>query len=187
MKIIILHGTGGTPDHNWFAWLGEEFSNRGWQVWVPALPHADRPNGKEWVDFIRSNAPFPLDGETVLVGHSAGAVVALQVAQTAAQPLKAVFAVAAFPDNKFLNWPALNDLFDLPFDFSAIQRGTHYLAFVHSDDDPYCPLAQTRALCERVGGELFIVPGQGHFNLEQGQKYRQFPWLLDTILAKVGV
>ncbi len=34
---------------------------------------------------------------------------------------------------------------------------------------------------KNLGGKLVIKIGQGHFNLEAGEKYRQFPELLEYI------
>ena len=86
----------------------------------------------------------------------------------------------------FLQWDILEDLFDEPFQPEDIRRGTQVLVFVHADNDPYCPLQYTQELCERVGGELLIAPGQGHFNLEVGPQYATFPQLLSLIEQKTG-
>lgn len=51
-NILILHGTDGKKTHNWFPWLKEQLKSRGWNVWVPNLPCAERPNLKRYNNFI---------------------------------------------------------------------------------------------------------------------------------------
>ena len=52
---LILHGTDGTPQDNWFSWLGEELQKKGYQVWVPQLPEADKPNPETYNTFLFGN------------------------------------------------------------------------------------------------------------------------------------
>jgi predicted alpha/beta hydrolase family esterase len=186
MKAIILHGTKSSPDNNWFSWLKSGLEEElGAEVWVPALPHPDHPSSREWVDYVHEHAPFAIDNETIVVGHSTGAVAALLLAQTNKTSLEGVFAVATPRDNDHLKWEANDRFFDVPFDFKAIRANAGKLFFVHSDNDPYCPLEQTKDVCEQVGGELIVIPGQGHFNLERGPQYKEFRKLLDIIILKL--
>ncbi len=187
MKAIILHGTGASPEYNWFRWLEGSLNDREWETWVPRLPNPKHPSGREWTNFVLGNTPFAIDGETVVVGHSAGAVVSLVLAQTVRTPLKAVFAVAPPRDNEHLKWSQNDRLFDVPFDFDAIQRGAGRLVVLGSDNDIYCPLDQTKDVCQRAGGEMIEIPGQGHFNTEASEQYRRFPKLLEIIDKRVGL
>ena len=42
-NVIILHGTGGAPDHYWFPWLKSELDKKGYKVSVPQLPNYSCP------------------------------------------------------------------------------------------------------------------------------------------------
>jgi predicted alpha/beta hydrolase family esterase len=187
MKAIFLHGTGASPKHNWFLGVASELEGHQWQTWVPQLPDPGHPSSREWTEYVLANTPFAIDDETVIIGHSSGGVAALVLAQTVQTPVNATFVVAAPRDNEYLKWQANDRLFDVPFNFEAIRVGAGSLIFIHSDNDPYCPLEQTRELCERAGGTMVMIPGQGHFNIETGDAYRQFPRLLEIIGEKVGL
>jgi predicted alpha/beta hydrolase family esterase len=177
---IILHGTLGSPEGNWFQWLKRQLEEKGLQVWLPQLPHAKQPSLREWSNFIHDKCPFTIDEQTLVVGHSSGAILSLILAQQNNTPVGGVVAVSAFPDNS-LNWEPNNRLFDVGFDWSAIKAKSGKLLFVHSDTDPYVPLDQAKYVADHCEAELIIIPGQGHFNLEQSPDYRTFPKLLEIL------
>lgn len=194
MNAIILHGTLGSPSGNWFQWLKTELEKRNINVWLPELPNANQPNLKEWADFIHKNTPFELDDQTIVIGHSSGAILALILAQqqsdkeatgqTSVTKFKAVVAVSVFHDNS-LNWEPNSRLFDgINFDWQKIRKNTDKLLFVHSDNDPYVPLEQAKYVADNCQAELITIPGQGHFNLEQSPDYKTFPALLRLLTER---
>ena len=174
---IILHGTGGSPEGNWFRWLEAELKAKGLDVWLPALPFPDHPSLREELDFVHKHCPFVLTDETIIIGHSSGAILALLLAQECSQNLGAVVAVSVFYDNS-LGWSANDRLFDMPFNWEKIRANAPAILCIHSDDDPYVPLEQARYVAERVGAEFVVMPSQGHFNLEKSETYKEFPALL---------
>ncbi len=176
---LILHGTDAGPADNWFLWLQHELENIGYDVWLPQLPHSEKPSTKIYNEFIFSNKNFQFSEETIIVGHSSGAVEALSLLEHVDITIKAAFLVSAFKD--WLGWESLNDLFIPPLDFEKIRGKAENFVFVHSDNDPYCPLDHPKYLTDQVNGGLIIKPGQGHFNTEVGNKYKQFPELLEII------
>ncbi len=177
---IILHGTLGSPGGNWFTWLKSELESRGFKVWLPQLPHAEQPSLREWADFVHKNCPFTIDDETLVVGHSSGAILALILAQESSAPIGRVVAVSVFHDNS-LDWRPNDRLFDVVFDWQAIHNNVRHLLFVHSDDDPYVPLDQAQYVADNCKAELVLIAGQGHFNLEKSKDYQQFPKLIELI------
>jgi predicted alpha/beta hydrolase family esterase len=177
---LILHGTLGSPKGNWFAWLKAQLEAKGLQVWLPQLPHAEQPSLHEWSDFVHANCPFAINEETLIVGHSSGAILSLILAQQNDTPIGGVVAVSAFHDNS-LQWEPNNHLFDVAFDWPAIQKNAHKLLFIHSDNDPYVPLGQAKYAADNCKAEIVVIPGQGHFNLEQSANYRTFPKLMEIL------
>lgn len=174
---IILHGTLGSPQGNWFQWLKDQLEAKGLQVWLPQLPHADQPSLQEWANSVQKECPFAINQETLIVGHSSGAILALILAQQNPEPVGQIVCISVFHDNS-LQWEPNNKLFDVAFNWNAIRANTKNLLFIHSDNDPYVPLEQARHVADHCKAEMIIIPGQGHFNLEQSPDYRAFPKLL---------
>jgi len=182
-KFLILHGTDGSPESNWFMWLKGVLIGKGHEVWLPQLPHANAPNIKIYNEFLLSNANFVLDENTVIIGHSSGAVEILSLLQHVPVDtvIKTAILVSAFKDD--LAWDTLKGLFVEPFDLDLIKKHCPSFTFIHSDNDPYCPIEHAQYLAQQTGGELIILEGQGHFNTELGPQYKQFPELLDILDA----
>ena len=55
---LILHGTDASPAHNWFLWLKNELEAMGYEVWLPQLPHSDKPSSKTYNKFLLFNKDF---------------------------------------------------------------------------------------------------------------------------------
>lgn len=184
-KALILHGTSATPAHNWFLWLQCELEKAGYSVWLPQLPNSEKPTAKTYNKFLLSNPDFMYDDETILIGHSSGAVEILSLLDNFSkeQHIKAAFLVSAFKD--WLSWESLEDLFIDDFDFNHIKQKSDKFVFIHSDNDPYCPLSHAKFLSEQVEGELIVDKGQQHFNTEFSNDYNQFPLLLNIIQDRV--
>lgn len=192
---IILHGTGGSPEGNWFRWLEAELRQKGLGVWLPQLPHAELPSLLEWLDFVRRDFPFDIDEGTLVVGHSSGATLALLLAAESHHRPCGVVAVSPFipistSPYTATSWEKNARLFDAELDLEGTlrrlggQNNTSAVTIVHSDDDPYIPLGVAERIANLCGGELVVIPGQGHFNLEKGPEYAAFPALMHIVDKK---
>ena len=180
-QALILHGTDATPQSNWFAWLKDELEKDGYKVWLPQLPNSDVPNVRIYTSFLLTNSDFAFDDETIIIGHSSGAVEALHLLENLPENTKvrAVFLVSVFKDD--LGWDVLKGLFDEPLDFVKIKTKADKFVLLHADNDPYCPIEHAEYIAEQIGGELIVKSGQGHFNTELSERYRAFPELLEII------
>src|SRR3990167_8971805 len=106
---VILHGTGNNPDKDWIPYVKNGLEEKNYKVWAPKLPDSKKPNVDKYNPFLLSGWKY--DSETVLVGHSSGAVAILSLLQNLPDGIaidKAIL-VAGFINN--LDWDALDDLF----------------------------------------------------------------------------
>lgn len=183
-NVLILHGTANNSQGNWFPWLKRELEKRGYRVWSPDLPEADKPNIKNYNNYILSNSKWKFNEKSVLIGHSSGAVAILGLLQHLPKNITVdtCILVSSFKDN--LGLKNLNGLFEKPFNFKKIKKHAKHFIFIHSDNDPYCPLSHAKYLARKTGGKLIIKKGQGHFNLEKSKQYKRFPLLLKLLEKK---
>ena len=182
---LILHGTNATTNDNWFPWLKEKLEAKGYQIWLPQLPGADKPNIARYNQFLLANKDFKFNEDTTIIGHSSGAVAALGLLQALPVGTKVgnCYLVSAFTHD--LGWESLVDLFDPPLDYAKIKNKAKKLIFIHGDEDPYCPLAETKALAADLEGEMKVVPGAKHFSIStDGPTYQKFPFLLELLEKK---
>jgi predicted alpha/beta hydrolase family esterase len=106
---LILHGTDATPQSNWFPWLKQGLQDDGYLVWVVDLPGAKKPNMELGTKVLLStkydlgNCPqwWNYHENTLIVGHSSGAVAILGLLQDlpASVTVGTCFLVAAFKDD----------------------------------------------------------------------------------------
>lgn len=182
-KAVILHGTGGGHTENWFPWLKAELEKIGYEVWVPDLPHAEQPSMERYTKFLLDQQWDFTDN--LIIGHSSGAVAILGLLEAlpANTHVNTAVLVGSFTERlaQDPSWGMLQELFDKPFDFAAIKRKARHFIFVHSDDDPYCPVEQAQELHERLGGEFILMHDSGHFSAKLDPRFVQFPELLDIL------
>ncbi len=187
---IILHGTNANSKLHWFPWLKEQLEKEGYIVWLPDLPRADRPNIERYNQFLLNHKvmvggyekSWEFNDDTILVGHSSGAVEILGLLKALPEDVKvrACIMIGAFKDD--LGWDSLSELFITPFNFELIKQRCDKFIFIHSDNDPYCPLEHAQNLAKQLSGELIVLPGQGHFSAEESDPaYKDFPKLLEII------
>ena len=55
--VIILHGTMGSPEGNWFPWLKSQLEND-YNVYVPRFPTPDNQSKETWCAALRDQAPI---------------------------------------------------------------------------------------------------------------------------------
>ena len=152
---------------------------------MPDLPGADHPNVHTYTSYILEHAPWPIDENVTLIGHSSGAVEILHLLQNlpADKKVKAAIFVGAFTKElaSHPNWNMLTGLFLDPFDFALIKSKAAHITFVHSEDDPHCPLEQARYLAGELAAELVIFPDKKHFSVNTDPSFTKFPEILDII------
>jgi predicted alpha/beta hydrolase family esterase len=186
---LILHGAGNNSQGNWFPWLRGELEKRGYKVWTPDLPNSDEPNKEDWLKTIFSNSEWQFNEDSVIIGHSAGATLILRILEQLPEEEKVEKAILVAGVVELGTKPEFfqykKSLVERPFDWEKIKKSAKEFCFVCSDNDPYqCGADQGKIMQRHLGGELIVKTGEGHFNLEKGEEYKQFPLILDLLGEK---
>ena len=179
-NIIIVHGTGGNPNSNWFTWLKSELEKLDCIVFVPKFPTPKNQSLENWLNVFKEYEQY-LDENSIVVGHSLGPAFLLSVLENLNRPIKAAFFVAGFTgflDNH--DFDELNESFVTKnFNWAKIKSNCKKFYVISSDNDPYVPLEKGKSLAENLATKLIVLKNAGHINEEVG--YTEFIFLFDTI------
>lgn len=204
MNYLILHGSFGSPQENWFTWLKLKLEEKGQKVYLPALPCDDYNNFKPEDQPRQSlqswlNAVEPIIKEVedtgydlTIVAHSISPAFVLSLLD--ANPklkVKKLIAVAPFlhhgkasemwqfkkVNNSFLS--SAEDIINNPIKLKAINNQVKETIVLFGDDDPYVENEQSIEYAQALGGQIIEVKSGGHLNAEAG--YTEFEELLSLI------
>jgi len=178
-RAVILHGTDGSPEENWFPWLKSKLEEQGYEVWVPLLPQNHTPNRQTYNDFLLGGDWDFTDN--IVVGHSSGAVSVLNLLMDKRCPKIRMGVMVSAWDHGVptdMDYEQFINLFpEGGFDFERIKQQASILAFLHSRDDPYCPLEQAEYLAKNLGAPLTVIEHGGHL----GSNYAELPEVWSTL------
>lgn len=179
-KVIIVHGTGGKPEGNWFPWLKTALIARGQEVIVPRLPTILGQSLKSWKRAFY-NEVGQIQPNMILIGHSVGAGFVLNLLEESKCPVIASFFVCGFLGKLDLpSYDVLNESFVChDFNWQKICQNYGSCCVINSDNDPYVPLAKGEELAQKLKVPLTLLPGAKHINAEAG--YTSFPFLLERM------
>ena len=77
----MIHGNGGgKPTDNWLPYLKAELEKMGVKTEAPQFPDADLARASYWLPFLKDH--LKADANTIIVGHSSGAIAAMRFAET---------------------------------------------------------------------------------------------------------
>ncbi|MBI5051457.1 alpha/beta hydrolase [Candidatus Micrarchaeota archaeon] len=149
---IIIHGTEGHPEENWFPWLKEQMKKYGYLVITLQFPTPEKQNPEAWLKVFKKYEQL-LNRDTILIG-SAGV-----------KPIKYYEIDRPFVQDPF-NWEKIRD------------SSEHFLVF-HSEDDPLICIGNGEKIAGELGADLIRLKDAGHFNSKAG--YKKFELLLEKL------
>lgn len=178
-QAVILHGTKGSPEGNWFPWLANALKDD-WNVTIPLLPSPDNQNLQSWIKAYQKQVPQQID---VIIGHSLGATFILKlIEQGLMEPTQAILVSTVIDHINIAEYDALNDSFIRDkINYDKIKKTGTNFTLIHGNNDPYVPLNQPEHIAQKLGINLNLIETGGHLNIESG--YTSFPEILGFINA----
>jgi predicted alpha/beta hydrolase family esterase len=159
-KVILIHGNGGgKPSDNWFPYLESELSKAGVAVVAREFPDNDLARESFWIPFLKDE--LRAGENTVLVGHSSGAIAAMRFAENH-KILGSVLVGAYYTDLGYKK-EKLSGYFNRPWNRDAIKRNQQWIVQFASTDDRWIPIEEPRFIHEKLKGEYYEYEDKGHF------------------------
>ena len=179
-KIVIIHGTKGSPEANWFPWLAETLRHQHAQVVTPRMPTPEGQNLSSWLSEFSQQVGV-IDEGTTLIGHSLGATFLLRILERQTAPVaQSVFVAGLLDKIGIAEYDQLNCSFiETSYDWVTIRRNAGRVVCLSGEGDPYVPALQGEQLAANLGVKNRIIPCGGHLNAEFG--YTSFPELFDLL------
>ena len=143
-RVVIAPGNGcaNINSANWYRWAAELLESSGWcsEVVCRAFPDPHRAREKKWLPFLKEECAC--DENTVLIGHSSGAVAAMRLLETT--QLRGCILVSAC-------WTDLGDsgeraagYYNRKWKWEKIRANADWIVQFHSADDPFIPPEESR-------------------------------------------
>jgi serine hydrolase len=180
MRAVLIHGNGtSTSTDNWFPYLKRELSKLNIKVDAPQFPDTDLARSCYWLPFLEHE--LKADENTIIVGHSSGAIAAMRFAETH-RILGSALIGAYYTDLGVLN-EKLSGYFDTPWNWEAIKHNQKWIIQFAGANDPWIPINEAHVIRDRLQTDYYESPDQGHFG---GDYFKEtFPELLQAIKRKI--
>lgn len=177
IKVIFIPGNGGsTPSDNWFMSVKNQLEAQNILVTLEAFPDPELARESYWIPFLHD--VLKADKNTILVGHSSGAIAAMRFAEL--YPILGTVLVGAYYTDLGMETEKLSGYFSRPWDFDKIRANQKWISLFASDDDPWIPIDEPRYLHKQLNCEYHEYKNQGHFGGDSVKK--DFPELTLSIL-----
>lgn len=176
VKAILIHGNGGsTAADIWLPWVERELSTLGLSVINRTFPDNVRARAQFWLPFLDE---LGADANTILIGHSSGAVAAMRYAET--HPLLGSVLVGVCHTDLGDSGEAASGYYSEPWNWQAIRENQQWIAIYNSTDDPHIPVREARFVASQLRCSYFESHDRGHFTGS-----REFPELVDFIRRRI--
>src|SRR5258708_4592650 len=186
IKAILIPGNGGSawkdflkffslrPADNWFPYVKAELEKLGIKVLAPQFPDRFLARKKYWLPFLEK---LGADQNTILIGHSSGALAAMAYAQ-GHKILGSVLVAAAHTDLG-MQTEKLSGYFDQPWQWQQIKQNQNWIIQFASTDDPFIPIAEAEFVHQKLETEYYRYENRGHFS--SWDNLIEFPELVGAI------
>ena len=129
MKVIMIHGNGGsTAGDAWYPRVEQECTALGLSVVNRTFPDNVKARARFWLPFIEQ---LGADEDTILIGHSSGAVAAMRYAET--HRLLGSILVGVCHTDLGDSGEAASGYYSVPWQWDRIREHQQWIAIYHSD------------------------------------------------------
>lgn len=175
---IILHGSFGSKDGNWFPWLKDKLLKDGKKVDVPQMPvGVGIQNYESWSKELDK---LKIDDRTTIIAHSIAPIFVCKYLINKKINVKKLIFVCGF--NNYLgidpDFDAVNSSMFLD-NYTDVKKYCNNIICYYSDNDPYVKYDIEKEFANGIANKQYIVESGGHINSESG--YTEFSDILKSL------
>ncbi|HUQ87132.1 MAG TPA: alpha/beta hydrolase [Vicinamibacterales bacterium] len=176
-KAILIHGNGGcTAGDIWLPWVEHELRSLGLDVINHTFPDNVKARAQFWLPHLEM---LDADENTILIGHSSGAVAAMRYAET--HRLLGSILVGVCHTDLGDSFEAASGYYESTWQWQRIRDNQEWIAIYGSTDDPLIPIKEPRFVATQLGCSYFEFADRGHF-----VDSRQFPEIVELVRRKLA-
>lgn len=180
-RVVFAPGNGGcTTKQFWFPSIQNELESQGVEVVAAEFPDPELARARYWLPFLQKE--LKVDKETVIVGHSTGAIAAMRYAEQ--YPILGSILVGSYYTHLNIDSEKKSGYFDTPWQWEKIRNNQQWTVIFASQDDPWIPIAEPRYIHQQLQCEYHEFCNQGHFGGDYDKK--SFPELSIALLTRLG-
>lgn len=180
-KVILVHGnSGGNATSLWLPSVKKELELAGIPTTARTMPGNIIGREKKWLPFLRD--VLGADEQSIIVGHSTGAIAAMRYAEN--YPILGSVLVAAYHSDLNSRIEKMSGYFNRPWEWDKIRANQEWVIQFASTDDPWIPIEEARYIYKQLNTDYHESSDQGHFG---GDYYKEeFPELVTAIIQKLN-
>ena len=175
---LIIHGSFGSSEGNWFPWLKEQLEKDNKKVLVPQMPVGiDKQNFDSWSEVLNK---IDVNEFTTIIAHSIAPIFICKYLITNKIKVKKFIFVCGFN-----NYFGINRDFDTvngPMyidNYTDIKNYCDNIICYYSDNDPYVKYEVEKEFASSISNKEYVIKGGGHINSESG--YTSFEAILKSL------
>jgi predicted alpha/beta hydrolase family esterase len=161
MKLLLLHGWGGSDTPHWQAVLAAKVARNYGTVSFPLLDNPHFPSKNRWTKQVKAILEeFKPD---TVVCHSLGCTLWFWLAQENIAGIERLFLVS--PPSLHTKLDIIKSFFPAPLPAKLGAQEAHLLV---SDNDPYIDIEEAKKIASRYQIPLHTIEQAGHINTDSG-------------------
>ena len=161
MKLLILHGWGGSDYPHWQAELAAEVAKNYGTVSFPLLDNCHFPSKNRWLKQVKAILEdFKPD---TVVCHSLANTLWFWLCQEDIETVERLFMVS--PPSLTTTEKTIKTFFPCEIPEEIHAKEVHLIV---SDNDPWIDTREAKEIASKIDAEFTVVPNAGHINADSG-------------------
>ena len=175
MKLLVLHGWGGSDYPHWQAHLAMEVAKNYGTVSFPLLDNCHFPSKNRWIKQVKAILEdFKPD---TVVCHSLANTLWFWLCQENITTVERLFMVS--PPSLNTTEKTIKTFFPckIPDNIHAKE-----VRVIVSKNDPWISTGEAKIIATKIGAELTLIPNAGHINADSG--YGKWEFIEELVMEK---